>query len=61
MREMFFHCINLSELKLSSLIHNKVTDMCGMFYKCSNLSELNLSSSFNTNNVIDMSLIFFYV
>ena len=57
MKGMFYNCLSLKELNLSSFNTNKVTNMSYMFYNCSSLKELNLSS-FNTNNVTDMSRMF---
>ena len=59
MSYMFFACIALTELNLSSFDTSLVTDMSWMFYSCSALTELDLSS-FNTTNVTSMSQMFSY-
>jgi len=54
---LFYECLSLEEINLSSFNTNNVTNMSNMFNGCSSLKEINLSS-FNTNNVTDMSKMF---
>ena len=51
---MFYNCLNLKKLNISSFNTSKVIDMCNMFNGCSSLKKLNLYN-FNTINLIDMS------
>ena len=55
---MFFNCINLINIDLSSFITKNITNMEFMFHGCANLIDINLSS-FDTKNVIDMENMFY--
>ena len=57
MSYMFFNCLSLIEINLSSFKTQNVTNMSEMFCNCSSLKEINLSS-FKTDNVINMSDMF---
>lgn len=54
----FFECSGLTDLDLSPLNTQKVTNMYGMFYGCSSLTGLDLSS-LDTQNVTNMVLMFY--
>ena len=43
---MFYNCIGLTNLNLSSLDTQNVTDMNGMFFNCSKLTALSLGDKF---------------
>ena len=55
---MFYFCIFLTELNLSSFNTSLVTNMNGMFSRCESLTALDLSS-FNTSKVKDMEKMFY--
>ena len=55
---MFQGCSFLTNIDLSNLNTNNVTNMNGMFYGCSSLTNINLSN-FNTNNVTNMGCMFY--
>ena len=57
MSGMFGNCINLKEIILPKNTE-KVNKMSGLFCNCNNLSNLDFSN-FKTNNVTDMSDMFF--
>ena len=57
MSYMFYNCLNLQSLDVSSFDTRKATNMRSMFYNCVNLSSLDVSS-FDTSNVTDMSFMF---
>ena len=57
MTRMFYNCISLESLDLSTFNTTNVTDMTGMFYNCNALTSLNVSN-FKTNNVTFMSGMF---
>ena len=60
MSNMFYGCIELTELKgLDSFNTSNVTDMRYMFYNCIGLESLDGLSSFNTSNVTNMSSMFY--
>lgn len=48
MANMFYYCINLTNLDVSNFNTSNVVNMSGMFYTCEKLTSLDLSS-FNTN------------
>ena len=54
---MFYGCISLKFIDLSSFNTQNVTDISYMFYGCSSLKSINLSS-FNTQNVNNMRSMF---
>ena len=54
---MFYKCLNIKTIDLSSFNSKNVINMSGMFSLCHNLISINLSS-FDTKNVVDMSQIF---
>ena len=54
MTNMFYECVNLTSLNLSSWNTSNVTVMAGCFAMCEGLTSLNLSS-WNTSNVTDMT------
>ena len=54
---MFYYCMSLKSIDLSSFNTNNVTDMRDMFSFCYSLKSVNLSS-FNTCNVINMGCMF---
>ena len=55
---IFYKCMAINSIDLSSFNTNNVTDMSSMFDECSSLKLIDLSS-FNTNNVTNMSAMFF--
>ena len=55
---MFYGCISLTSLNLSSFNTTNVTSMANMFYSCSSLTTLDLSS-FNVNKVTNMNFMFY--
>ena len=55
---MFYGCISLKFIDLSSFNTQNVTDISYMFYGCSSLKSINLFS-FNTNNVTHMGGMFY--
>ena len=57
-RGIFFICLAIQSLDLSSFNTQNVTNMSGMFNRCNSLINLNLSS-FNTQNVTDMNGMFY--
>ena len=57
MSRMFFACVNLQTLDLSSFDTSKVTDMSMMFCSCEKLTTLNLTS-FDTSKVTKYSVMF---
>ena len=57
--KLFYNCLNLTSLDVSSFDTSKVTNMASMFYNCSNLTSLNVSG-FDTSNVTNMMYIFYY-
>ena len=56
---MFYECINLINIDLSSFNTENTIDMSYMFAYCYKLKNINLSN-FNTKNVKDMSYMFAY-
>ena len=54
---MFYDCMRLKTLDLTSFNTVNVTNMCSMFYKCWELENLKISN-LNTSNVEDMSWMF---
>ena len=50
MSNIFNKCVSLTELNISKINTNNVTNVNSMFYKCKSLKELNLNN-FNTNKV----------
>ena len=58
MEGMFYNCVFLTNLDLSSFDTSQVTNMSNMFYDCRSLTALNLSS-FVTSSVTNMSNMFF--
>jgi surface protein len=58
MSGMFFECVSLTALDLSSFDTRNVTDMADMFYDCGSLTALDLSS-FDTRNVKNMHGMFY--
>ena len=54
---MFYNCVQLTSLDLSSFNTSNVTDMGRMFSECDKLTSLDLSS-FNTSNVTMMNFMF---
>ena len=57
MSYMFYNCLNLQSLDVSSFDTRKATNMRSMFYNCVNLSSLDVSN-FDTSNVTDMKWMF---
>ena len=57
MSYMFYNCLNLQSLDVSSFDTRKATNMNTMFYNCVNFSSLDVSN-FDTSNVTDMSFMF---
>ncbi len=57
MANMFYGCVNLTNLDLTLFDTSNVTNMGYMFNGCSNLTNVNLSS-FNTSKVISMYAMF---
>lgn len=57
MSAIFFNCISLGNLDLSSFNTSNVTIMYSMFENCTSLAELDLSS-FDTRNVTNMKNMF---
>ena len=55
---LFYNCIQLKKISLSTFKTKNVIDMSYMFYNCCNLNNLDLSS-FDTKNVHNMSNMFF--
>ena len=53
MEGMFYECISLTSINLSSFNTEKVNNMMCIFYRCEKLKEINLSN-FNTKNVENM-------
>lgn len=53
MKEMFYHCDNLTSLDVSNFNTDKVTNMYEMFGYCGRLTTLDVSN-FNTANVTNM-------
>ena len=60
MSQMFYSCGSLTKLDLSSFNTSQVKYMDGMFSLCKSLSELKLGSLFVSNNVTNMSQMFYY-
>ena len=58
MRDMFYHCKELTSLDLKHFNTKNVTDMGFMFSGCASLTSLDLKK-FNTKNVINMSSMFY--
>ena len=58
MCRMFYYCVSLSSLNLSSFDTSNVQDMRYMFSACSSLTELTLGDRFDTSNVQDMRFMF---
>ena len=59
MKNMFYHCSNLTSLDLFTYFNtSKVTNMYGMFNSCFNLTTLDLSG-FNTSKVTNMGWMFY--
>ena len=54
---MFEVCSSLTNINLSNINTNKVTDMSNMFCGCNSLTNIDLSN-FNTQNVTNMSSMF---
>ena len=59
MHKMFYKCFNLSEISLGNIDTSKVENMQYMFGKCKKLKEITFPKSFKTNNVNDISYMFF--
>ena len=57
MMGMFYGCVFLANLDLSSFDTSQVTDMSGMFSECYSLTSLDLSN-FDTSQVTDMNTMF---
>ena len=57
MKGMFYKCLSLENLDLSSFNTSNVTDMRSMFEGCSSLLNLNIYN-FDTSKVTDMRWIF---
>lgn len=57
MQGMFWGCLRLTSLDVSSFNTSNVTDMNAMFGLCSNVTSLDVSN-FNTSNVTDMNSMF---
>lgn len=57
MKSMFWNCIALTSINVSSFNTEKVTDMNSMFDGCYTLTSLDISN-FNTANVTDMQYMF---
>ena len=57
MSSMFYYCINLTTLDVSSFDTSAVANMSSMFENCGNLPTLDLSS-FDTSAVTDMNSMF---
>lgn len=58
MSGVFYMCLSLTSLDLSSFKTDNVTNMAGMFPGCSGLTSLNISS-FNTENVVYIGGMFY--
>ena len=58
MKSMFSGCSSLTNIDLSNINTNNVTNIWGMFDCCSSLTNIDLSN-FNTNKVTDMRCLFF--
>ena len=58
MKSMFSGCSSLTNIDLSNINTNNVTNMWGMFDSCSSLTNIDLSN-FNINKVTDMRCMFF--
>jgi surface protein len=54
MNQMFYACLVLPSINVSSFNTSKVTDMYAMFRNCKSLTELNISN-FDMSNITDMS------
>ena len=54
---MFYDCLNLTQLNLSSFNTSHVIDMSWMFYNCQQFTVFDIAN-FNTGVVIDMSGMF---
>ena len=59
MKDMFYHCDNLTSINASNWDTSNVTNMSAMFSECYNLTSLDVSN-WNTRNVYDMSYMFYY-
>ena len=57
MSGMFYNCLRLNDLNLSSFNTSKATNMSYMFFGCVDLKKLDVNS-FNTSNVINMRFMF---
>ena len=57
--KMFYQCINLSTINVSSFDTRNVTNMSQLFAGCSKLTTIDVSD-WDTSNVIDMSSVFAY-
>ncbi len=57
MSAMFYFCLKLKNIDLSSFDTQKVKSMYSMFFNCTDLTSLDLST-FDTRNVTDMSAMF---
>jgi surface protein len=51
MSGMFFECVSLTALDLSSFDTRNVTDMTSMFYECGSLLDIYIGSGWNTDDV----------
>ena len=55
---MFYNCLNIIKIDLSSFNTENIVNMENMFTGCKNLTDINLKS-FNTENVINMRYMFY--
>ena len=55
---MFCQCSSLTNLDLSKLKTDQVTDMSFMFYNCNKLTDIKFHDKFITSNVTDMRSMF---
>ena len=58
MSYMFYDCIELETVDLSSLSTQCLTNMKCMFYNCKSMKKIIFGEVFNTSNVTDMSFLF---
>ena len=56
---MFYYCISLPSLDLSSFDTSNVTNMSYMFYNCSNLTKIYVSTLWSTDAVTSSGTMFY--
>ena len=57
LKDLFFNCKAIKEIKFTKFITNNISDMSGMFSWCNNLIKLDISK-IKTDNVVDMNNMF---